>query len=67
MSKNDDLKRNGSGYVDPTAYTAITNIEVEEKNLHMLLKHIKYICNLAGFEVVGRITLKNYKSGRVWK
>lgn len=67
MSKNNDLKRNASGYIDPTAYTAIMNIDDEEKRLKLLLKHINYICDLAGFKIVGRIALKNYKSGRVWK
>lgn len=31
--KNDDVRKNGSGYKDPTAYKAIRNIDGEDRNL----------------------------------
>ena len=65
--KEDDLKRNASGYIDPTAYIAITNIDNEQKRFKQLIRTIVYICDLAGFEIQGKITLKNRRSGRLWK
>ncbi len=61
-----DLKRNGSGYYDPTAYKAIVEVE-EEKKVKKLVTTILYICNLAGFHVEGRIVLKDKKTGKIWR
>lgn len=65
--KEDDLKRNASGCIDPTAYQAITSIDNEQKRFKQLIRTIVYICDLAGFEIQGKITLKNRRSGRLWK
>lgn len=67
MPNNEDLKRNASGYYDPTAYKAIKKVDEEDEKFHKLLHTIFYICNLAGFEVEGRIVLKDLKSGRIWR
>ena len=64
---DNDLKRNGFGYPDPTAYQALKNIKKEEDRFHKLLNTIFYICNIAGFRIEGRITLIDEKTGRVWK
>lgn len=52
--KNNDLRKNGSGYDDPTAYEAIKNVEKatleESDRFHNLLDHILYITELAGFK-----------------
>lgn len=63
----EDLRRNGSGYIDPTAYEAIKNIDTESDRFYKLLGTIFSICDLAGFHVEGRITLKDKKTGRVWR
>ena len=65
--KEDNPKRNESGCIDPTAYIAITNIDNEQKRFKQLIRTIVYICDLAGFEIQGKITLKNRRSGRLWK
>lgn len=63
-----DLKLNGSGYPDPTAYTAIKNIEREEDwKVRKLLHTIYCVCELAGFRVEGRIALKDNRTGKVWR
>ena len=62
-----DLKRNGSGYFDPTAYAAIKNIEEENERFHKLLHTIFTICELADFEIDGRITLIDKRTGKVWR
>ena len=63
----DNIKRNGSGYYDPTAYEAINNIAREEERLHILLKAIFAVCELAGFHVEERIVLKDKKTGKIWR
>lgn len=63
---NDD-KNNGHGYSDPTAYAALKNIDIEEIRFKKLLKTIFALCELAGFELVGRITLVDRRSGRKWE
>ena len=65
--KSNELLRNGSGYVDHTAYDAIMSIEEEEIAKKRLIKTIRYICDLAGFDINSRIILENRKSGRIWK
>ena len=65
--KEDNPKRNESGCMDLTAYQAITNIDNEQKRFKQLIRTIVYICDLAGFETQGKITLKNRRSGRLWK
>lgn len=62
-----DLKRNASGYIDPTAYEAITNIESENDRFKKLLNSIFNICDLADFEIMGRIVLVDKRSGKVWR
>lgn len=66
-NRGNDLKYNGSGYLDPTAYEAIMSIEEEEIAKKRLIKTIRYICELAGFEIENRIILRNVKSDRYWK
>lgn len=63
----DDLKKNGSGYYDLTAYEAIKNTEGESARFHKLLDTIFAICELAGFHLEGRIVVKDIKSGKVWR
>lgn len=66
-SKNKDLKKNGSGYYDPTAYKAIRKADIERERFMKLLDTIFTICEYAGFHVEGRITLKDKKTGKVWR
>ena len=62
-----NLRKNSEGYLDPAAYQAIKHMEKEEERFHKLLHTIFYLCELAGFEVEGRITFVDKKSGRVWR
>lgn len=67
LIREEELKRNGEGYPDPTAYAAIKNIEYETKRFNRLLKTIFSICEMAGFKIEGRIVLKDEKTGRIWR
>ena len=62
-----DLRRNASGYFDPTAYQAIKNIDREDKNFHELLHTIFNVCELYGFRIEGRIVLVDEVTGKVWR
>ena len=65
---NKDPKRNPSGCLDLTAYEAIKNIEKEEKDEYercsKVSRMIFDLCELAGFSVIGRINLKDKRTGK---
>lgn len=63
---NNDLKRNGSGYPDPTAYRAIKKVD-EDARFHKLLETIFNLCELSGFHLEERIVLKDNETGKVWR
>lgn len=64
MANTTNPRRNAEGYSDPTAYEALKNIEREEdERFHRLF----YLCELAGFEIEGRIILVDKRNGRVWR
>lgn len=62
-----DLRKNAEGYSDPTAYEAMKNIDKDDERFHKLLYTIFYLCELAGFQIEGRIVLVDKKNGRVWR
>lgn len=62
---NNDLRKNASGYSDPTAYKAITSADAER--FHKLLNTIFTICELSGFHLEERIVLKDTQTGKVWR
>ena len=55
---------NGEGYPDPTAYSAVRAEDELEKRVTILVKSVKSLIRLSGFEIVGRIQLRDVKSGR---
>lgn len=70
--KNDTLcLKNHEGYADPTAYEAIKNVNKEElaesDRFYDFLDAIFYIAELAGFEIEGRLVIKDKKTGRIWR
>lgn len=70
MDPKKDPRRNVSGYMDLTAYEAIRNVDREaeaEKRYKKLLSTIFYICDLAGFHIEGRLTIKDKKTGKIWR
>jgi hypothetical protein len=66
-----DLRKNGEGYADPTAYAALSPIVREENELekraNTLIKTLKYILGLAGFELISRIEIRDIRTGREFK
>lgn len=68
-----DPRRNAEGYLDLTAYEALKNIEKskhaddEYVRFQTLLHTIFRLCKIAGFQIEGRIVLRDKRSGRVWR
>lgn len=63
--------RNSEGYYDPTASMAMSDAHKEEQSVdtlnHKVMQSFRLLVDLAGFEIVGRVTLKHKKSGRIFK
>ena len=59
---------NSSHCLDLTAYEAINNVDRENKERDELakkvIKTIQNVAHLAGFDIVGRITLMDRKTGK---
>ncbi len=72
MSKNERgdhiHRRNPSGALDPTAHEALTNVMKEtsdsEIRVHRLISAIRAMIELADFELTGRISLRDKRTGR---
>lgn len=62
-----DPRKNNEGYPDPTAYQAIRNADREDDKFHKLLYSIFNICELAGFQLEGRIVLVDKETGKIWR
>lgn len=63
--------QNGKGYNDPTAYAGMMPVIKEEseqqKRANALIYVLKYIINLAGFDLISRIEIKDRKNGREYR
>lgn len=65
-------KKNIEGYLDLTPYEALRNKKDNQdredaKRMDEALKSAKRTFSLYGFEVVGRITLRNIRTGKIYK
>lgn len=67
MSNAQEFKKNASGYVDPTAYEAVKNIDTDTARFQKLLTAIFAICELAGFHIEERIVIRDLKTGKVYR
>ena len=65
------MYKNSEWYVDPTAGAAQATVKREEQDIdklnHKVIQSFRLLVELAGFDIVGRVTLKHKKSGRVFK
>lgn len=71
--------RNAEGYPDPTATKAFENISRKERQeelkrdaetmevIKRLIPVLKKTADFAGFEIVGRIVLKDKATGKEWR
>ncbi len=64
------IYKNNEGYADPTAGAALNGAEPKIRKTEYnpevtnLVTVLKQIIDLAGYEMVGRITLKNKSNGK---
>ena len=58
-NRENNPRKNSEGYSDPTAFEALRNIDKEDERF--------YICELADFQIEGRIVLIDKQTGRVWR
>lgn len=58
---------NSSGCPDPTAFQGEKAISKEEQRISDLMRHIRYVARLAGFEIINRIEFRDVKTHRIHK
>lgn len=70
------MYKNAEGYSDPTPGEAMSNIRREQRQqetaerlavISKLIRVLKQTAELAGFEVVGRITLRDKETGKEYR
>lgn len=61
------LRKNGEGYPDITAYQAIKSTENDDDRFHKMLHAIFCICERSEFQVQGRIVFVDKKTGKIYK
>lgn len=60
--------RNAEGYPDPTVSEALSNIaKAERAQVRDLISILRKIAELAGFEIIGRVALRNIRTGKKYK
>jgi hypothetical protein len=60
-------KLNSSGYRDLTAYEAIKKADKTDDLVNGLIKTVKSLVDICGFEVIGRIGLRSKVSGKEYR
>lgn len=63
----DDLRKNAEGYADPTAYRGMQPVADLEGKVAFLIKVLKFIIRQSGFELIGRIQIRDKETGRIFK
>lgn len=76
MTENEDLtkphkctktaKATSEGYSDPTAGKAIASADRPPRQVREVVHILRLIVSLAGFEIAGRIILRDKATGREW-
>ena len=72
---NDNMSRNAEHYSDPTPGTAIRNIRKEEYQkeaarllqISILVPLLRQIAEWSGFEIIGRIPLRDRTTGKEYR
>ena len=75
MNSNNDMGRNAEHYSDPTPAAAMKNIRKDErqKDAATLLKIstivplLRQMADVAGFEILGRIPLRDKATGKEYR
>lgn len=59
--------KNNEGYPDNTAGEAIERADRPPHAVKQVIYILHLITSLAGMEIVGRVTLKDKETGRIWE
>lgn len=62
-----NIYKNAEGYVDRTAGEAIKAADRPPENLKDMIKCMRDLADLLGYEIVGRIQVREKESGRIWR
>lgn len=58
---------NSEGYIDKTAFEAMKHVAQEDWKVAELIRVLECILEEAGFQHIGRIQLRNRKTGREYR
>lgn len=61
------IYKNGEGFSDRTAGDAIKEADRPPEAVSWLIKTFHEIAALLGYEIVGRITIRDRKTKRIWR
>lgn len=65
------MNKNSEGYADPTACNAVTKVMREEqerlRRVTAVVGILKSAADLAGFDLVNRVALRDRKTGREYR
>lgn len=61
------LYRNKEGYTDKTAGDAIKAADTKPEPVSWLIDTMHQLAHLMGYEVVGRVTIRDKDTGREWR
>lgn len=60
-------KVNGEKYSDPTADKAIRNVNTPPEDISLLVRMMKSMASIAGYEIAERIVFRDRETGKEWR
>ena len=72
---NDNMSRNAEHYADPTPYAAFRSMQKDERQneaakllqISLLVPLLRQVAEWAGFEIIGRIPLRDKATGKEYR
>jgi len=61
------MYKNNEGYPDTTAGEAIRNADKPPRHVMDAVYILRSVASLAGYEIIGRVELKDKKTGKEWR
>ena len=65
MNNKNNVKKNASGYSDPTASEAITHADEAYDRFKKLLGIIFKLCEISGFHLESKIIVRDNETGKI--
>ena len=60
------MYKNSEGYSDPTAGKAVAAVDRPPRQVREVIHILRLIASLSGFEIAGKIVLRDKATGREW-